>query len=86
MLTFRHERYSGANVVVELYDGDRYIATMNEKDAARVIRDRLTADASNVLRDVLRTAVPKAQAQLAGHNPRAALQTLQQACRQLEKM
>lgn len=86
MLTLRNERYSGTQVVVELYDGDRYVATMNKEDAARVICDRLTADASNVLRDVLRTAVPKAQAQLAGHNPRAALQTLQQACRQLEKM
>ncbi|HET8731810.1 MAG TPA: hypothetical protein VFM34_11970 [Moraxellaceae bacterium] len=86
MLNFRHERYDGLRLLVELYDGDRYVATMSKEDAARVIRDRLTADASNVLRDVLRTAVPKAQAQLAGHNPRAAVQTLQQACLQLEKL
>ena len=38
MLTLRNERYSGAQVVVELYDGDRYVATMNKEDAANDYR------------------------------------------------
>lgn len=86
MYTTKNPRYNGMTNVFELYEGDRYVGTVSESDAAAIIRNRLVADASNVRRDILRDAVPKAQRHLLANDARAALQVLKRACDQLEKL